>query len=225
LADPNALRGGAVSQELPLSLMDYPSKYNLLFYTAESYKSNEVRQFTSWVNIPPPSLEITTFPSNIMIRQGQEQTIPARIKSTTGFFNDAINITLASENNNNNNYSYDTTSGFNSSDLHVALERNQPPLLKVAVPQQTPLGIYTIPLIVTIREPSIAKLTKPISVNTTRGTVDPKFELSKKFPTVGYLTKPVNFTAAVIAPMIITEQFKDFWGTWAIHRFIRRRVL
>lgn len=46
MADPNALRGGAVSLELPLSLMDYPSKYNLLFYTAESYKSNEVRQFT-----------------------------------------------------------------------------------------------------------------------------------------------------------------------------------
>jgi hypothetical protein len=93
-----------------------------------------------------------------MIRQGQEQTIPARIKSTTGFSNDVINITLASENNNNNNYSYDTTSGFNSSDLHVALERNQPPLFKVAVPQQTPLGIYTIPLIVTIREPFIATL-------------------------------------------------------------------
>jgi hypothetical protein len=147
-----------------------------------------------------------------MIRQGQEQTIPARIKSTTCFFNDVINITLASENNNNNNYSYDTTSGFNSSDLHVALERNQPHLFKVAVPQQTPLGIYTIPLIVTIREPSIAKLTKPISVNTTRGAVDPKFELSKKFSTVGYLTKPVNFTVAVIAPMTIAEQFKDFWG-------------
>jgi hypothetical protein len=149
-----------------------------------------------------------------MIRQGQEQTIPARIKSTTGFSNDVINITLASENNNNNNYSYDTTSGFNSSDLHVALERNQPPLFKVAVPQQTPLGIYTIPLIVTICEPSIATLTKPISVNTTRGAVDPKFELSKKFPTVGYLTKPVNFTVAVIAPMTIAEQFKDFWGTY-----------
>jgi hypothetical protein len=37
-ADPNALRG-AVSLELPLSFIIYPSKYNLLFYTAESYKS------------------------------------------------------------------------------------------------------------------------------------------------------------------------------------------
>ena len=84
----------------------------------------------------------------------------------------------------------------------------------VAVPQQTPLGIYSVPLIVTIREPSIATQTKPISTNTTRGVVDPKFELSKKFPTVGYLTKPVNFTVTVISPMTISEQFKDFWGTY-----------
>ena len=142
-----------------------------------------------------------------MIRQGQELLIPARIKSTTGFSNDVINITLAGNNNNNN---YDLATGFNSSDLHVAIERNQPPLSKIGVPRQTPLGIYMIPLIVTIREPSIATQTKPISTNTTRGVVDPKFELSKKFPTVGYLTKPVNFTVAVVAPMTISEQFKDF---------------
>jgi hypothetical protein len=150
-----------------------------------------------------------------MIRQGQEQVIPARIKSTTGFSNDVINITLAGNNNsNNNNNNYDTVSGFNSSDLHVAIENNQPPLFKLRVPQQTSLGIYTIPLIVTIREPSMATLTKPISINSARGTVDAEFELSKKYPTVGYLTKPVNFTITVIAPMTISEQFKDFWGTY-----------
>ncbi len=202
LLDPNALRG-AVRLELDLSSINYPSNYDLLFYTAESYKSNEVRQFTSWVSIPPPTLEMATSPNNIMIRQGQQLLIPARIKSTTGFSNDVLNITLA-----------DTASSFNSSDLHVAIERNQPPLFIVAVPQQTPLGIYTVPLIVTIREPSIATQTKPISTNTTRGVVDPEFELSKKFPTVGYLTKPVNFTVTVIAPMTISEQFKDFWGTY-----------
>jgi hypothetical protein len=202
LLDPNALRG-AVRLELDLSSINYPSNYDLLFYTAESYKSNEVRQFTSWVSIPPPTLEMATSPNNIMIRQGQQLLIPARIKSTTGFSNDVLNITLA-----------ETTSSFNSSDLHVAIERNQPPLFIVAVPQQTPLGIYTVPLIVTIREPSIATQTKPIFTNTTRGGVDPEFELTKKYPTVGYLTKPVNFTVTVIAPMTISEQFKDFWGTY-----------
>lgn len=213
LTDPTALQNalrGAISLELHLRSIDYPSTYSLLFYTAESYKSNEVRQFTSWVNIPPPSLEMTTSPSNIIIRQGQDQLIPARIKSSTGFSNDVINITLA--NSNKNNYNYDIASGFNSSDLHISVQRNQPPLFKIAVLQQTPLGIYTIPLVVTIREPSTATLTKPISINTTRGAVDPEFELSKKYPTEGYVIKPINFTVTVIAPMTISEQFKDFWG-------------
>jgi hypothetical protein len=70
----------SVTLSLDLGSINYPSRYDLLFYTAESYKSNEVRQFTSWVNIPPPSLEMTKSPSNIAIRQGQEMLVPARIK-------------------------------------------------------------------------------------------------------------------------------------------------
>ncbi len=208
----STLGPGYVNLHLDLSSINSPSKYNLLFYTAESFKSNEVRQFTSWVNIPPPSLQITTAPSSIIIRQGEEQLIPARIKSTSGFSNDVINITLDDINSaNNNNKNYNTGVGFNSSELHIKAQRNQPPLFKIAVPQQTPLGIYTIPLIVTIREPSVATITKPISINTRGGTVDPEFELSKKYPTVGYLTKPINLTVIVISPRSISDQFRDFW--------------
>jgi hypothetical protein len=94
-------------------------------------------------------------------------------------------------------------SGINLSDLRVDIERAQPPLFKITVPNRTHLGFYSMPLIVTIREPSEATLTKPISVNTSHGAVDPKFELSKKYPTVGYLTEPVNLTVTVIAPMSI----------------------
>jgi hypothetical protein len=209
-AEPDALLG-SINLDFDLSSINYPSKYNLLFYSVESFKSNEVRQFTSWVSIPPPSLEIITSPSDIMIRQGEEELIPARIQSTTGFSNDVINMTLTGNNNNNNYY---TGAGFNSSELHVAIEENQPPLFKIAVPQQTPLGIYTIPLIVTIREPSVATQTKPLSINKGGGTVDPEFELSKKYPTVGYLTKPINFTVTVIEPMTINDKFKDFWGVY-----------
>src|SRR5207248_4105540 len=90
-------------------------------------------------------------------------------------------------------------------------KRIQPPLFKIAIPQQTPLGIYTIPLIVTIREPSEATLTKPISINARGGIVDPEFELSKKYPTVGYLTRPLNLTVTVISPSAISEHFRDFW--------------
>mgnify|MGYP003575594672 CR=1 FL=1 len=207
--DPDVMLG-SVNLNLDLSSINYPSKYNLLFYSAESFKSNEVRQFTSWITIPPPGLEIITSPNDIMIRQGEEQLIPGRIQSTSGFSNDVINITLIGNNNNN----YNTGLGFNFSELNVAIERNQPPLFKIAVPQQTSLGIYTIPLIATIREPSLATITKPISTNTSNATVDPEFELSKKYPTVGYLTKPVNFTVTVIPPMTIYDKFKDFWDVY-----------
>jgi len=186
-----------------------------LFYSAESIGSDEVRQFTNWVTIPPPNLEISTSPSDISIRQGEEQLIPARIKSTSGFSNDVINITLGGISSFNSKIDdYNIRSGFNSSELHVTIQRNQPPLIKIGVPQQTPVGIYTIPLVVTIREPSMATTTKPTFTAPQGGTIDPKFELSKKFPTVGYLTKPVNLTVTVIPPKGIDDQFKDFWGTY-----------
>jgi hypothetical protein len=207
--DPN-VGLGSVNLQLDLSSIDNPGKYNLLFYSAESFKSNEVRQFTNWVNIPPPRLQITTLPSNILIKQGEEQLIPARIKSTSGFSNDVINITVGSGSNNN----YDSGSGFNSSQLHVTIQRIQPPLLRVGVPQQTSLGTYTIPLFVTIREPSVATTTKPISTNPREGFVDPEFEISKKYPTVGYLTQPINLTITVRPPSTICDEFREFWGSY-----------
>ncbi len=53
---------GFINLNLDLSSLNYPSKYHLLFYTAESFKNNEVRQFTSWVNIPPTRLQLTSTP-------------------------------------------------------------------------------------------------------------------------------------------------------------------
>jgi hypothetical protein len=205
--DANVLHG-SVHLQLDLSSINYPSKYDLLFYTAESLKSDEVRQFTNWVIIPPPNLQISTSPNNIMIRQGQDLLIPARIKSTSGFSNEVVNITIGNSNSN------EIGSGFNFSELHLTVQRVQPPLFKITVPQQTPLGIYSIPLIATIREPSVATQTKPISINASGGIVDPEFELSKRFPTVGYLTQPLNLTITVIPPSTINDQFRDFWGVY-----------
>jgi hypothetical protein len=206
LVDTNALQE-SVSIDLDLKDIGFPSKYNVLFYTAESFKSNEVRQFTSWVTIPSPSLYITTLPSNIIIRQGEEQLIPARIKPTSGFSSDVANISVGLTNR-------EMGLGFNPSEVQVGIVRIQPPLFKIAVPKQTSVGIYTIPLNVTIREPSVAALTKPISINTKAGQVYPNSVLSKSYPTVGYLTRPVNLTITVIPPSTIGEQFKDFWGTY-----------
>jgi hypothetical protein len=202
LVDPNVAQD-SVALSLDLGYLNYPSKYNVLFYTAESYKSNEVRQFTSWVNIPPPKLHIITLPNNVMIKQGEERLIPASIQSTSGFSPDAVKMTVVPSNS-------EMGGGFNSSELRVDVMRINPPLFKIAVPQQTPLGIYTVPLNVTIRQPSEAPVTKPISINT-KGGANPVFELSKRFPTAGYITRSLNLTTTVIPPSTISDQFRDFW--------------
>ncbi len=203
-----------ITLNLDLKSINFPSRYNLLFYTAESLNSNEVRQFTSWVHIPPPGIQLSTTPGNIIIRQGEGLLIPSRIKSTSGFSNDAINMTLDDITGNDGNITYNKTPDFNSSNLLLNIPKIQPPLFKIYASSHTPLGIYTIPLIVTIREPSLATITKPIIVNTRGGTIDPEFELSKKYPTVGFLTRPVNLTVTVISPMSISDQFREFWGTY-----------
>ena len=201
---------GSVDFTLDLDTINNPGNYNLLFYSAESFGSNEVRQFTNWVSIPPPTLQVTTSPEDISIRQGENMMVPARIKSSTGFSNDVVNITPSGDKNSE----YAIASGFNTSEIVVNVERIQPPLFKIDIPKETPLGIYSIPLIVTIREPSEAVITKPINVDSSGGKVDPEVEISKKYPTVGYLTKPINLTVTVVAPKTINDHFKEFWGTY-----------
>jgi hypothetical protein len=41
-----------------------------------------------------------------------------------------------------------------------------------------------------------------------------RVQLSKKYPTVGSITLPVNLTLTVIPPSTISDQFKDFWEVY-----------
>src|SRR5207244_12266561 len=72
---------GYVKLRLDLNSIDYPSAYGLSFYTAESFKSNEVRDFTTWIAIPPATIHVLTHPNNIVIRQGETQLIPAEMET------------------------------------------------------------------------------------------------------------------------------------------------
>jgi len=197
---------GYVKLRLNLSSIDYPSEYGILFYTAESFKSNEVRDFTSWVAIPPSTMKILTSPNDIVIRQGEQQLIPAEIFSI--FSNNVTSITFNQGNNN-------VGSDFNSSGLHVSIQRIEPPLFNVEVPSKTPVGIYTVPFTASVLIQTTVTSTKPIFNHTVSGFVDPEFQASKKYPTIGYITNPLmNLTITVIPPLTINDKFKDFWSVY-----------
>jgi hypothetical protein len=199
---------GYVKLQLDLGSINYPSEYGISFYTAESFKSNEVRDFASWVAIPPSTLKISTSPSNVIVRQGDQQLIPADIFST--FSNNVTSITFNNKGINNN-----VSSAFNSSGLRVSIQRIQPPLFNVQVSPQTPLGIYTVPFTASVLITSIDTSTKPIFNNTVSGFVDPEFLVSKKYPTTGYITAPwMNLTITVMPPLNVNDEFKGFWSTY-----------
>ncbi len=196
---------GYVKLRLDLNSIDNPSAYGLSFYTAESFKSNEVRDFTNWVAIPPPTINILTHPKNIVIRQGETHLIPAEMN--TPFSNSVTSII------------FDRRTDFSSNGLHVSAERIQPPLFKVEVSPQTPVGVYTIPIVASMliaTTSSASPTTTPATatVNKVTGVVDPEFLVSKKYPTIGHITSPVNLTIDVIPPLTVSETITAFWTTY-----------
>jgi hypothetical protein len=198
---------GYVKLRLDLNSIDNPSAYGLSFYTAESFKSNEVRDFTNWVAIPPPTINILTHPRNIVIRQGETHLIPAEMN--TPFSNTVTSIT------------FDKSTDFSSNGLHLSTERIQPPLFKVEVSPQTPVGVYTIPMVASMlisTTSSAGPTATPgtATVDKVTGLVDPEFQVSKKYPTIGHITSPVNITIDVIAPLTISETFTAFWITYGV---------
>jgi hypothetical protein len=196
---------GYVRLGLDLSSINYPSEYGLLFYTAESFKSNEVRDFMSWVAIPPSTIDVSTSPNDIVIRQGEQQLIPAEI--TTPFSNNVTDITFDNGNS-------DVGPDFNSSGLHVSIQRLRPPLFKAEASPQTSVGIYTVPFEASILIQSTVTPTKPIFNHTVSGFIDPEFQLSKIYPTTGYITSPANLTITVMPPLNVNDEFKEFWSIY-----------
>jgi hypothetical protein len=96
--------------------------------------------------------------------------------------------------------------------------RIQPPLFKVEVSPQTPVGVYTIPIVASMlisTTSSESPTTTPgtATVDKVTGVVDPEFQVSKKYPTIGHITSPVNLTIDVIPPLTLSETFTAFWTT------------
>ena len=43
---------------------------------------------------------------------------------------------------------------------------------------------------------------------------DPEFQISKKYPTTGFISGNANLTIDVIAPLTVNETFTAFWVTY-----------
>ena len=190
---------GYVKLRLNLTSIKSPSNYGLSFYTAESYKSSEVRDFTSWVAVPPPVIDILTHPESIVIRQGEKKIIPTEIETPL-----STNVTSIS-------FEYGTN--FSSNGLSVSAQRIQPPLFEVEVSPQSPVGVYTVPFEASMLVQTTSS-TSPMFNDTVTTIVDPEFQVSKKYPTTGDIIGKGNLTIEVLPPLTVDEGFMAFWNTY-----------
>jgi len=47
--------------------------------------------------------------------------------------------------------------------------------------------------------------------DTITGIADPEFQISKKYPTIGYITSKANLTINVIPPLTVNQTLMAFW--------------
>ncbi len=190
---------GYVKLRLDLDSIHSPSNYGLSFYTAESFKSSEVRDFTSWVAVPSPVIDILTHPENIVIRQGEKKIIPTEIETPLS--------------NNVTKIAFEYGTNFSSNGLSVSAQRMQPPLFEVEVSPQSPVGVYKVPFEASMLVQTTSS-TSPMFNNTVTEIVDPEFQASKKYPTTGDIIGKGNLTIEVIPPLTVNEAFMAFWNTY-----------
>ncbi|CAN5796608.1 hypothetical protein BH23THE1_BH23THE1_35730 [soil metagenome] len=190
---------GYVKLRLNLDSINTPSNYGLSFYTAESFKSSEVRDFTNWVAVPPPVIDILTHPENIVIRQGEKKIIPTEIETALS--------------NNVTRIAFEYGTNFSSNGLSVSAQRIQPPLFEVEVSPQSPVGVYTVPFEASMLIQTTSS-TSPMFNDKVTEIVDPEFQVSKKYPTTGDIIGKGNLTIEVIPPLTVNEEFMAFWNTY-----------
>jgi len=190
---------GYVKLRLNMDSINSPSNYGLSFYTAESYKSSEVRDFTSWVAVPPPVIDILTHPESIVIRQGEKKIVPTEIETPL-----SSNVT---------SITFEHGTNFSSNGLSVSAQRIQPPLFEVEVSPQSPVGVYTVPFEASMLVQTTSS-TSPMLNDTVTEIVDPEFQVSKKYPTTGDIIGKGNLTIEVLPPLTVNEEFMAFWNTY-----------
>ena len=77
--------GKYVTLSLNLDQIGSPSKYKVIFYAEVNKDDTSYTDFTRWVALPPPQLTITTSPTSIELRKGEEKTIEIRLNSSQDY--------------------------------------------------------------------------------------------------------------------------------------------
>jgi hypothetical protein len=175
-----------------LGEMSFPNKYRVIFYS-QIIKDIRTVDFTSWIDIPPTEHQLSTFPSPVELRQGEQKNFGMQLKSTSGFVPNIVNF--ASVENNSQ-----IKVEFNPDNIKSPYFGIGPIPSMISVSNNAVIGQYSIPILVQI---STKELNFP-SI----------FPNTKIPPTQSTITKILNLTLTIEEPLTFSQRVKDFWDTY-----------
>ena len=183
---------------LPIDLenIQYPSKFRVIYY-AESKKDGGplLTDFTKWINVPAPELQVATYPQSIELRQGETKTIELTINSTSGLEPDVM---LSSENQDT-----DPILDFSAEKLKIPSNGFASIPLTVSTSSNTDIAPHTIFIFAKSSYPAF----EFVKVNSTSNDFKFPFKIQGNDTMI-----KTSVLIDVKEPLSLTDKVSEFWN-------------
>lgn len=205
-----------VSLSLPLKELAFPNNFKVMYYSTVIHNlSNMVVDLGTWIDIPPLELSLSTFPSPVVITQGEQKNIAVQLKSSHGFITSDLVHFLPLYNYSKIDIRVNNTSTIKD------LQDNNGAGHGDGVSNQSGSGIGgpTNFNIKVANDAATGEYTMPILANISTGALFPSGFIwlngyTFAVPTRGHEVRVANLTMSVTNPMTIEDQVRSFWSAY-----------
>ncbi len=191
-----------VHLSLNLADINFPQQYVVVFFVDYAFDINNpkkgISDYSNWVNIPPLKYTISTSPSTIALRPGEEKTIEVQVNSTTPTATSFVTPHVSFATNKIDpveDVSFIPNGldlprlGIGTSQLHIKTSRNALP------------GYYTLQILGNVSFP----------VQYVRGSNEGSELSTAKFES---MTINTNSAVTILNPLTEEEKFTNFWNVY-----------
>jgi hypothetical protein len=191
-----------VHLSLNLADINFPQQYVVVFFVDYAFDVNNpkkgISDYSDWVNIPPLRFGVSTSPSTISLRPGEEKTIEVQINSTTPTATSFVTPHVSFATNKIDAIENATfvpngldlpRFGIGTSQLHIKASKNAPP------------SYYTLQILGNVSFP----------VQYVNGSDQKSEPSTAKFES---MTVNTNSAVTILNPLTDEEKFSNFWNIY-----------
>jgi hypothetical protein len=197
--------GNYVIISLNLDHIGSPSSYKVVFY-AEAVKDGiKFADVARWVALPPPKLVISTSPTSIELRKGEEKTIEVKVNSTEGY-EPTVNLSaISTVKNMNFEFPHNDT-------LRIPTYGLATTPLTITAPHDARAGPYTV-FISAISSFPQEELLEVESANNENSTNSPNSDKEyERYTTSENILTQSSIIVTILEPLTLIDEVGNFWN-------------